>query len=367
MRNIIVCTIVFLFALSSCRSNDGEIKITGKIKGYPDSTKVVLMNWDTNKGVDTTYIVNNKFHCIVSNTKATPHGIFIGDGRSAEYLFLFLEDVDISIKGSKEYIKYANVDGGELEKQKGDYMKSCLPLETRYDSMGKEMMKAVEAKDMVKAKSISEQRNKIIHERTANGVLYIKENPDNLYSAFILKGKGAMIPKSEVKSLYENLSPKVKDSDFAKSTLKWLELNKEVKVGDIAENFQLTDLNGNKASLKDFQGKYVLLEFWKSGCPGCRKENKNLLKEYETYKEKEFEIISISSDKNKDHWKRANNKDSMTWVSLHDTNIKDGNVGIRYGVTLIPSNFLIDPRGRIIAKDLKGSKLGEKLKKIFGA
>jgi len=106
MRKLIFYTFIFLLALNSCNNKDGEIKITGKITGYPDSTKVVLMNFKTNRSVDTTYIVNNKFHCTVSNTEATPHGIFVGDGRRSEYLFLFLEDVDISIRGKKGKIKY---------------------------------------------------------------------------------------------------------------------------------------------------------------------------------------------------------------------------------------------------------------------
>ena len=366
MRKLIIYPFIILLILSAFKNKEDKIKITGNITGYPDSTMVVLMNFEVNKGIDTTYIVDNKFQCTVINPQTVPGGIFIGEGRKSEYLFLFLEDVDIAIEGKKGKIKYAKVEGGELQKQNSNYLKSALPLELQMDSIQKKLMNAVETRDMEKAKSISNQQTKIIKKRIAFGAQYIKENRDKLYSAFKLKGFIAGLPKSEISSLYENLSSEVKQSEYAKSIAKWLELNKQVKVGDMAENFELKDTKGNKVSLKDFEGKFVLLEFWKAGCSGCRTANKTLLSEYEKYKNKDFIILNISSDKNEDHWKRATKEDAISWPSLLDNGSKDGNVGTRYGVTLIPTSILIDPSGRIIAKDLKGEKLREALKRIFG-
>ncbi|MDQ2177297.1 TlpA disulfide reductase family protein [Marinifilum sp. D714] len=366
MRKAIIYSCIFLLTLSAFKNKEDRIKITGNITGYPDSTMVVLMNFEINKSIDTTYIVDNKFHCSSINSKTVPGGIFIGEGQKSEYLFLFLEDVDIAIEGKKGEIKYAKVEGGELQKQNSDYLKSNLSLELQLDSIQKQLMGAMEARDMEKAKSISKQQSIIIKKRITSGAQYIEENPDKLYSAFMLKGFTGGLPKSEIRSLYENLSPKVKQSKYAKSTAKWLELNKQVKVGDMAENFELKDTKGNKVSLKDFEGKFVLLEFWKAGCPGCRTANKTLVIEYEKYRNKDFIILNISSDKNEDHWKRATKEDAISWPSLLDNGSKEGNVGARYNVSLIPTSILIDPSGRIIAKDLKGEKLGEALQRIFG-
>ncbi|MCY1633958.1 TlpA disulfide reductase family protein [Marinifilum sp. D737] len=366
MRKVIIYSCIILLTLSAFKNKEDRIKITGNITGYPDSTMVVLMNFEINKGIDTTYIVDNKFHCSAINSKTVPGGIFIGEGRKSEYLFLFLEDVDIVIEGKKGEIKYAKVEGGELQKQNSDYLKTVLPLELQMDSIQKELRSTMEAGDMEKAKSISKQQTKIIKKRIAFGARYIENNPNKLYSAFMLKGFTGGLPKSEIRSLYENLSPNIKQSEYAKSTAKWLELNKQVKVGDMAENFELKDTKGNKVSLKDFEGKFILLEFWKAGCPGCRTANKTLVSEYEKYKNKDFIILNISSDKNENHWKRATKEDSISWPSLLDNGSKEGNVGIRYGVTLIPTSILIAPSGRIIAKDLKGEKLEEALKRIFG-
>jgi peroxiredoxin len=356
---------MLLFTLCSCNSNNGKIKIIGEIKGYADSTKVIMNNFGAQAQVDTTYIINHKFRFTASSSVPTPYGIFIGNGNEREFLFFFKENVDISINGNKGSIKYASIDGGEIQGQCNSLNKITRQLNKRFDDVNAELRKAYKGNDMEKAKSLEKQIDNIIHERIVLGATYVKENPDNLISAFALEGYIPGLPKSEIKSLYENLSPKIKESDYAKSVFKFLELSKEVKIGDIAEDFQLPDLNGNVIGLKGFKGKYVLLEFWEAGCKGCRIENKNLLAQYKLYKDKGFEIISVTADRNKNNWESAVRQDSIIWISLQDLNPKDGRVGTRYNVKLIPSNFLIDPNGRIIAMNLRDKELREKLKEIF--
>lgn len=364
MRKIIYAFILSL-TLYSCSTNDGKIKITGKVQGFPDSTKLVLMNWETNQRLDTTYILNNKFGFTVANTKPCFHGIFIGEVPELEYLPLFIENTDVKITGIKGKMKYAKVTGGEIQKQKNDYLNSSLPLEYRMDSITKELMNAFQQQDNDKIEALDKQQTMIINERIDFGVLYIKENPDNLYSAFVLEGFLPGLPKSEIKTLYENLSLTVKESEYGKTIAHWLKLHKLTQVGDIAENFSLPDIHGNEVSLKDFQDKFVLLEFWRVDCINCVAENKNIITEYEKYKEEGLEIVSIAGGKNIDNLKEASDRSFIEWHSLLDKDSELGNVSSRYGVTLVPANFLIDPSGVIIAKDLKGDELGDKLKEIF--
>ncbi len=364
MKKMIVYAIVFLMTLNSCKNKDGIVEITGNIQNYPDGTMVVLHNFNTNKGVDTTYIVNNKFNCTVQNTKACPYEIFIGEGQESEYLFLFVENVDILVNGEKGKIKYAKVNGGAIQKQHNTYFSFMRPYELKLDSITNALMKAMEKQDMDKVEAISQQQMKILQEENEFDLHYIRENPNIIYSAFLLENLRPRLPKSEINELYENLFPAIKECDYAKSTANWLKNNKEVKVGDIAEDFTLSDVNGNRINLKKFLGKFVLLEFWEVGCAGCVNENKNISIEYDKYKEKGLEIISVSRDKNLDNLKRAS-EESIPWYSLQDTESKNGYVATRYGVTLVPSNFLIDPAGRIVAKNLRGKNLNDKLKEIF--
>ena len=287
------------------------------------------------------------------------HWLFIGP--DYDYLFFWLENVDVTIDGAKNNIRNVVINGGKIQRQNIDFNLLAKPLTMRFDSINTASKKAYEDDNIEKFKDMEKQLDIIIHDRIVLWAGYIRENPDNLISAFALSGFIPGLPKSEIKSLYENLSPEIKKSRYARSVSNFLKLSKDVNIGDIAEDFQLTDLKGNKVSLSNFKGKFVLLDFWASGCAPCRIENKNLLANYKKYKGKGFEIISISSDRNKDNWASASKQDSIIWPSLID----DAHVGNRYNVKFIPSTFLIDPAGRIITTDLRGEKLGEKLKELF--
>lgn len=365
MRHKFVCITILLLGLYSCVFSKEKINIVGKVTGYSDSTIVVLNNFDTQARVDTAYIVNNTFSFAASKCAPTPYGIFIGNRNEQEFLFFFLENVDITLTGEKGNFKYASVKGGKTQDQLNSINKNLQQLNERFDSVRLEERKAYIGNDIEKAKSLKKQGDNIIHERIVLGAKYVKENPDNLMSAFALKGYIPGLLKSEIKSLYENLSPKIKESVYGKSIFNFLELSKIVKIGDIAKDFQLPDLNGNIINLKDFKGKYVLLDFWEAGCKPCRIENKNLLTEYKLYRNKGFEIISISADRNRNNWESATRQDSIIWTSLQDFKAEDGRVGTIYNVKLIPLNFLIDPNGKIVAIDLRGEKLREKLRELF--
>jgi len=359
MRIIFVFSFTLLIALASCDINKREISVSGTITGYPDNTRVILKNLDTQKVIDSTFILNNKFQFTVLESEPIPHGIFIGS--NYDYLFLWLENEDIVIKGTKINIRGVIIDGGKVQRQTNDLNLLVRPLSLKFDSINAESKKAYEENNLEKAKLLENTLDTIIHERIVLGAKYIMENPDNLISSFALSGYIPGLPKSEIKLLYENLSPEIKESRYAKSVAKFLELSKEVNIGDIAIDFQLPDLKGNNVSLNDYKGKFVLLNFWSSGCAPCRIENKSLLANYKKYNSKGFEIVSITADRNKDDWASASKEDAIIWASLFD----NAYVGRKFNVKFIPSNFLIDPSGRIIAINLRDEKLGDKLKEIF--
>ncbi len=132
-----------------------------------------------------------------------------------------------------------------------------------------------------------------------------------------------------------------------------------------ASAFTLKDVKDKEHSLSQFSGKYVLVDFWASWCKPCRAENPNLIKAYKKFKSKNFEIISISLDNNKNSWIKAVKEDSLPWLNLLDETNSESTVANMYGVITVPSNFLINPDGKIVAKDLRGEKLQTKLSEIF--
>lgn len=138
--------------------------------------------------------------------------------------------------------------------------------------------------------------------------------------------------------------------------------NDSITVGAVAFDFTLTSLEGNQISLSDFEGKTVLLTFWASWCPTCRGENKHLAEIYPEYKEKGFDILGVSLDRNRTNWEKAVEKDGITWPQVSDLEGVDSPVATLYGVYKTPTTFLIDSAGVVIAKDVMGEELADYLK-----
>lgn len=133
--------------------------------------------------------------------------------------------------------------------------------------------------------------------------------------------------------------------------------NKHLEEGQLAPNFSQKDPNGKDISLSSFRGKYVLVDFWASWCGPCRRENPYVVKAYERFKDKNFTILGVSLDNSKDAWLKAIKADKLTWTHVSDLKGWKNEVAVLYSVRSIPTNYLLDPDGRIIAKNLRGSDL----------
>lgn len=141
----------------------------------------------------------------------------------------------------------------------------------------------------------------------------------------------------------------------------------KTQIGQIAPDFRQQTPKGDTIRLSDFRGKYLLLDFWASWCGPCRGENPNLVKAYDQYKDKGFEILGVSMDNpgQRDAWLEAIEADGLTWAQVSDLRGTKNEAAVLYGITMIPANFLLDPDGKIIAKDLRGQVMTDKLDAIF--
>ncbi|OFY89626.1 MAG: hypothetical protein A2236_03940 [Bacteroidetes bacterium RIFOXYA2_FULL_33_7] len=139
----------------------------------------------------------------------------------------------------------------------------------------------------------------------------------------------------------------------------------DASIGAIAPEITLPTPTGEMMSLSSLRGKYVLLDFWAGWCRPCRMESPNLVANYKKFHSKGFEIFQVSLDKTKDEWTKAIEKDGLNWNHVSDLQYWNSTAVKTYGVGSIPASFLIDKDGKIIAKDLRGDALGQKLAEIF--
>ncbi|SKA47334.1 Peroxiredoxin [Chitinophaga eiseniae] len=153
-----------------------------------------------------------------------------------------------------------------------------------------------------------------------------------------------------------------KQADIVKAE----EIARKTGIGATAMNFAQNNVSGKAVQLKDYRGKYVLLDFWASWCGPCRAENPNVLDNYEKYHSKGLEILAVSLDDKKDAWVKAIKDDGLTWEHVSDLKGWKNEVAKEYNIRAVPSNFLIDKDGKIVAKDLRGEELTKKLEEIFG-
>ena len=365
MKNILFTLIAVATVLVSCNTNKGY-QIIGTTEGYSDSTWLFLYHLELEKEIDSVMILNNSF--VFTGSVSEPTQFVINtdwaNNENFEYKFLWVENTTIKITAQSGDLKISQVSGSAIQDQEELLKETKQSLEERRDSLH-QVFNQANWEDTTLINRLRAKQDEIIQLSNEADMAFIEAHPDFLVSAHTLTFLVSQVSKEEGQRLYDLLSNDIKASKYASKVGRYLELSQNLTVGDNAVNFEISDLDGNTVRLDDFKGKYVLLEFWASGCGGCRMENPNLLKNYTEYKQSGFEILSISMDKNKDHWAEAVKKDSMIWTTASNLDGMDGDLAMIYDVNYVPKIYLLDTSGVIIAQDIRGEELGVKLNEIF--
>jgi peroxiredoxin len=211
---------------------------------------------------------------------------------------------------------------------------------------------------------INKQSNIFSAEEERGKWRFIKDHPTSPVSLYILKHEltDDYYPDyDKLAPYYDPLSPELKQTKFGQEYGKMLAGLKNKRIGIKAPDFILADTSGKPLSLSSLRGKYVLVDFWASWCGPCRQENPNIVKAYNQFKDKNFTILGVSLDQKRDAWLNAIAKDKLDWTQVSDLKYWNSAAAQLYAVKAIPQNLLLDPDGRIIAKNLFGNDLILKL------
>lgn len=292
--------------------------------------------------------------------------------KNMDYTALYIEPGNItlnsadSLKSAVAGGTQANIDNAKLAASLKSFTDQEKALNDEYASYTKEQKEDSKVMDVLIAKF-----DAIKSQKTPVYLKFVKENPKSYISLMQLSALASNDKVvGEVEKLYAALSPELKATKVGQSIPATIEATKKTAVGVMAMDFTQNDPDGKPVKLSDFKGKYVLVDFWAAWCGPCRQENPNVVEAFAKFKDKNFTVLGVSLDggstrTTKEQWLKAVEDDKLTWTHVSDLQGWSNAVSTAWGIRSIPANFLIDPSGKIVAKDLRGNALHNKLAEVL--
>lgn len=351
-------------------AQDSQYTVQGKIGDYNAPAKVYVQYRKDGKTVVDSAVLNGGSFKFTGKTGTTPLSGYIlfnpkGTGlhSSEDYRSLYLEPGTITVTATDK-IADAKIEGTKTNNDNEKYNLAEKPINDAYEALGAKRKTATPEQ----LSALNAEEKKIDDQDALVNKKFIQENPDSYVSLNALESYAYSADYVDIAPLFNNFSAAIKATEAGKKFAERLPKLKAVALGATAPEFAEADTAGKMISLSSFRGKYVLIDFWASWCGPCRRENPNVVKAYNTYKGKNFTILGVSLDRPnaKDKWLAAIHKDGLTWNHVSDLKFWDSKAADLYAVRGIPQNFLLDPNGKIIGKNLRGEDLENKLAQLFG-
>lgn len=327
MKTLTIAALSLLLSSAAvCAQEKSNVEITGTVKGQ-NSGKVYLQKFDNKMffTLDSAELKDGTFKFKKTLKLPELYGLTIDKEESPLYVFLEKGKVDVSLD------------------PEGYYRNSVVT-----GSVSNDLFTSYKKQKEVKIDA------------------FIKENPGSLVAAYVLyRDFSYRLSPEEIRQNLQLLDPKLSNTPYVAVLKDLVNVLTRVGVGNKAPDFEGLTPEGKSIKLSDHFGKYLLLDFWASWCGPCRRENPNLVKAYQKYHDKGFEIFAVSLDKDKEAWLKGIKDDNLSWTHVSDLAFWNSAAAKLYGVRAIPANVLIDPNGVIVGRNLRGEDLDKKLEELL--
>lgn len=323
-----------------------QFKITGNITGYPDGTVVDLINGNNGTPEKSVTLKNGTFE--LTGNVPHPDIKLLSFNKEPNYIPFYVENTNMVITADASDLTKATVTGSQSHIEFLAYSAAINPYMQMLNQQG------VVFDEATKASGVAAM-DKFLTQYPESYVA-----PFAVFRIYQFTEDFALMEK-----YYTKLPNRVKSTTIGTYIGQQIQESKFNAIGSVIEDFTQEDTAGVAFKLSSLRGKYVLIDFWASWCRPCRDENPNVVNAYNKYKSKNFTVLGVSLDKTRKAWIDAIHKDQLTWTNLSDLKGWGNEVAQQFRITSIPQNILIGPDGKILAKNLRGQDLIEKLNQLL--
>ena len=351
------------FLIISCNSSN-DFTINGSTD-VNDGSKVYILQADQNNQPyikDSTIIKNSKFN--FTGEAATPEISYFQVEGVNGYVLSIIESGKINAEIYKDSITTSLVTGTKSNNDFNKYRQQTKSLVQDINQIAYEQQQAIFSNDL----ELASKLRKDISQKEREVMLYewdfIINNRDSYMSAlllevFMVENK---VNKDSIIEVFNTFSNRIKISNVGKNIADLLRQYEDpINVGELAPDFTAPSLDGGNITLSENLGKVTLIDFWAAWCRPCRVENPNLVKLYKKYSSSGLQIVGVSLDRTKEQWEKAVSDDNLPWIHVSNLNFWNDPIARQYSIRAIPQSFLLDEKGYVIAKNLRGLSLDQKV------